>query len=74
MVQWPLNRHLRPLIAGLKKIAQCHSCILWLLGPQAEEAKATLESERSRHQHAKDDLAMSLRVARKKAEVRFPCF
>jgi len=36
---------------------------------QVEEAKAVLESERSRHTRAKDDLAMSLRVARKKAEV-----
>eukprot|EP00983_Pelagomonas_calceolata_P107728 1159380-Pelagomonas_calceolata.AAC.4 len=33
-----------------------------------EESKAVLESERSRHQRSKDDLALSLRVARKKAE------
>ncbi|KAF5838242.1 hypothetical protein DUNSADRAFT_3222 [Dunaliella salina] len=35
---------------------------------QVEESKAALESERSRHQRSKDDLALSLRVARKKAE------
>lgn len=44
--------------------------ILFMFVSQVEEAKAVLDSERSRHQRSKDDLAMSLRVARKKAEVR----